>query len=195
MVQLHLFQEADRVVVFDVETKRSFQDVGGRQNLKELGVSLAVLYDYATGEYHTFREENVSALVDELLSASLVIGYNNKNFDYPVLSAYRPEVSFKKIPTLDLMEKVQEVIGFRIGLDNLASATLGRGKSAGGLDALRWFREGRFDLIEKYCRDDVEVTRLVWEYGRDHGRLKYRDRQGCPVEFSIRWPASGRTLS
>ena len=111
-----------------------------------------------------------------------------KGFDYLVLRPYRPETDFRKIPTLDLMEDLAKVLGFRIGLDKVAGATLGRHKSADGLAALRWFRkEGRFDLIERYCRDDVEVTRLLYEYGRDHGEVRIPERDGSVRVVPVRW--------
>ena len=90
--------------------------------------------------------------------------------------------------TLDLLEKIAQQWGFRVSLDSIAKATLGRGKSGQGLDALRWYKERRFNLIERYCRDDVDITRQVFEYGRDRGHLKYLDRFGesrtSPVDWS-----------
>jgi DEAD/DEAH box helicase domain-containing protein len=190
-LQRSLFGPVERDVVFDLETQRSFQEVGGKGNLHELKLSIAVLYDYPTGEFTTFGEAAVDRLVDELLSASRVIGFNIKNFDYGVLRGYRADVDFRQLgakKTLDMLEKIQQQWGFRVSLDSIAKATLGRGKSGQGLDALRWFKEGRLDLIEQYCRDDVDITRQVFEYGRDHGRLKYMDRYGevrtAPVDWT-----------
>ena len=185
--QRSLFESIAPVLVFDLETQRSFQDVGGRDQLHRLGLSLGVVYSYATGEYTTYRESDADALVDALLAAGKVIGFNIKGFDYPVLRAYRPDTDFRKIPTLDLMEDLARVLGFRIGLDKVAGATLGRRKTADGLAALRWFKEGRFDLIERYCRDDVEVTRLLFEYGRDHGEVRIPERDGTVRVVPVRW--------
>lgn len=187
MPQLSLFDTPERVVVFDVETQRSFQDVGGRGGLHRLGVSLAVLYDYAADAYLTFLESDVNRLIDELQASTLVIGYNVKGFDYPVLGAYRPGGWYRKLPTLDLMEHLADRLGFRVGLDNVAGATLGKGKSGSGLDALRWYKEGRMDLIETYCRDDVEVTRRVYEYGKAHRQVKFRERNGEVRTVPVSW--------
>lgn len=177
----------ERVVVFDLETQKSFQDVGGRENLHLLRVSIGVLFDCSDGTYHAFREDQVGLLLERLRGASLVVGYNCKAFDYPVLAPYCRGVTPRAFPTLDLMEDIARELGFRVGLDNVATATLGRGKSAGGLDAIRWFREGAFDLLEKYCRDDVEVTRLVYEHGRDRGCLKFKEKSGQIRQFHVRW--------
>ncbi len=188
--QRSLFGPAEREVVFDLETQRSFQEVGGRQNIHQLKLSLAVMYDYSTGEFTTFREEEAARLVDELLAATRVIGFNIKNFDYAVLRSYRADVDFRQLgakKTLDLLEKIAQQWGFRVSLDSIAKATLGRGKSGQGLDALRWYKEGRFDLIERYCRDDVDITRQVVEYGRDRGHLKYLDRFGEVRTSPVDW--------
>lgn len=188
MIQLNLFGPAEKTVVFDLETQRSFQDVGGREKMHLLGLSVGVLYDYNSQRFYSFFEADASRLVDELLSATKVIGFNIEQFDYPVLTAYRPDVNFKKIPTLDLLKEFTRMSGFRIGLDNLAQATLGVGKSADGLVALKWFKEGRLDLIEKYCRDDVDVTRRLYEFGRDHTFVKYREkRTGEIVSVPVDW--------
>ena len=185
--QRSLFESIAPVLVFDLETQRSFQDVGGRDQLHRLGLSLGVVYSYATGEYTTYRESDAGALVDALLAAGKVVGFNIKGFDYPVLRAYRPDADFRKIPTLDLMEDLARMLGFRIGLDKVAGATLGRHKTADGLAALQWFKEGRFDLIERYCRDDVEVTRLLYEYGRDRGEVRIPERDGTVRVVPVRW--------
>lgn len=189
-LQRSLFGPAEREVVFDLETQRSFQEVGGKQNIHQLKLSLAVLYDYSTGEFTTFREVEADRLVDELLAATRVIGFNIKNFDYAVLRGYRADVDFRQLgakKTLDLLEKIAQQWGFRVSLDSIAKATLGRGKSGQGLDALRWYKEGRFDLIERYCRDDVDITRQVFEYGRDRGHLKYLDRFGEVRTSPVDW--------
>ena len=188
MTQLNLFAPAERTVVFDIETQRSFQEVGGRGGLSRLGLSLAVLYDYSTGTFSTFFEQDAEALIDNLLASSLVIGYNIKGFDYPVLSGYRRGNWSRSLPTLDLMEHIAGRLGFRVGLDSVASATLGTGKSASGLDALRWYKEGRLDLIESYCRDDVDVTRRVYEFGKENGYVRFRDKFGDGVHrVSVDW--------
>jgi DEAD/DEAH box helicase domain-containing protein len=85
------------------------------------------------------------------------------------------------------MEHLADRLGFRIGLDNVAGATLGKGKSGSGLDALRWFKEGRMDLIETYCRDDVEVTRRVYEYGKANRHVKFRERNGEVRTVPVSW--------
>src|SRR6185295_15103726 len=103
-------------------------------------------------------------------AAELVIGFNIRRFDMPVLQPYLP-FPVAPLPVLDIMEEIVKVLGHRVSLDSVAQATLGRGKTGHGLEALQWFKEGRFDLIVKYCLDDVKLTKDVYDYGKQHHRL------------------------
>ena len=68
--------------------------------------------------------------------------------------------------------------GRRLKLDNIAEATLGKGKIAHGLDAVKWFAEGKLDLLQEYCEDDVKVTKEIYEYAKKNKSLKYKDFDG-----------------
>ena len=72
-------------------------------------------------------------------------------------------------------------------LGHLAEATLGEGKSADGMQSLQWFKEGRLDLIEKYCRKDVEITRRLYEFGHNKGYILYRDMERRLVKVQVHW--------
>jgi DEAD/DEAH box helicase domain-containing protein len=163
-----------RVLFFDLETRRSAEEVGGWAKIHAMGLALAVVYDEQENAFRTYHEQDVDRLLVDLLSADRVIGFNVKRFDYVVLQGYR-QAAFERIPTCDMMEELHRVLGFRVSLGRLAQATLGEGKSADGLQSLAWFREGRLDLIEQYCRKDVDVTRRLYHFGRDRGYVLFRD--------------------
>jgi DEAD/DEAH box helicase domain-containing protein len=175
-----------RLLFFDLETKRSAEEVGGWGRIHEMGMALAVVYDEAAGSYRTYFEADVDRLIIDLMSADMVVGFNVKRFDYAVLAGYR-EAAFERIATCDMLEEIHRRIGFRLKLNDLAETTLGAGKSADGLQSLRWVREGRLDLVEEYCRKDVEVTRRLYQFGRENRYLLYRDRIGRPVRVPVEW--------
>lgn len=156
-------------LVLDLETQREFSEVEGRKH-ELLGVSVVGIYRYSDDRYEGYFESELPKLAELLKSAELVIGFNVKRFDLPVLSPYLP-YPITTIPVLDLLDEVVKFLGHRVSLDSLAQATLGRGKSGSGLDALRWFKEGKFDLIKQYCLDDVKLTKELYEYGKQHGKL------------------------
>lgn len=174
------------IVVFDLETQRSFQEVGGRHNIPRLGLSVAVTYSTAAGEYHHYTEEIVDDLVEELKAADLVVGFNVLSFDYQVLSAYTDH-PLRQLPTVDMLDDIHRTLGFRLGLDALASATLGAGKSADGLQAIRWWRQGKMQELFDYCQQDVEVTRQLYEFGRQNKYVQYRDRQWRMRKVAVNW--------
>ena len=106
----------------------------------------------------------------------MIIGFNIKKFDYRVLSAYSTE-DLNALPTFDNLEDIHERLGFRLGLDHLSTETLNRGKTADGLQAVEWFRKGEMEKLTDYCRQDVEVTRDLFQFGLRSGHLVYREKR------------------
>jgi len=179
-----------RVVFVDVETRRLFQEVGGRHHLDRLGVSVAVTYCEADGGFRSYGEAEVPQLMARLLDAPLVVGFNVLRFDYEVLSGYSDEADrLYAVPTLDLMLELETRLGWRPGLDALAEATLGMAKGGTGLEAVHLFREGRLDELERYCRQDVELTRRLFEVGMRDGFLSVTGRDGAVLRVEAPWHA------
>jgi DEAD/DEAH box helicase domain-containing protein len=172
-------------VLFDIETLRGASDVGGWGYCHRMGVAVGVVCHLEEGRFEVFPETGVQAMVDALKSATLVIGYNIRRFDYKVLSGYTGEDYGRTLPTLDLLEDVHSRLGFRVGMGHLAQETLGCSKSADGLQSLEWVRQGRLDLVEQYCRKDVEILRDLYLHGRREGFLFYRDKKR-DLRFKLR---------
>ncbi len=162
-----------RKIVFDIETKNTFQEVGSNRS-EDLDISLLVIYDYLDNEYKTFTEENMADLWPVLEQTDLLIGYNSDHFDIPLLNKYYPG-DLLSVGSLDLLKEIKKSLGKSIRLDNIAEATLGIGKSGHGLQAVDWWKAGEIEKIEKYCRDDVKVTKDVYEYALKNKYLKYKD--------------------
>ncbi len=173
-------------VFFDIETQNTFQEVGGHFPDRLL-ISVAVTYNTKDQAFHRYTEANAADLVAELQTADLVVGYNLYGFDYPVLQKYTDAVELKTLPTVDMMVKLQERLGFRPKLDSVATATLKVGKSADGLQAVRWWRQGKIEEIFKYCEKDVEVTRRVYEFGKKYRYVQYYDRSYKIRKVPISW--------
>lgn len=172
-------------VVLDIETKDTFQEVGSREPAK-LSMSIAIVYLYADNTFRVFTEEQLPQLWPILEHASRIIGYNHRHFDMPVLNRYY-RGDCMKFPLLDMMEEAQKVLGYRPSLNDIAKGTLGVEKSGHGLDAIRYWKEGDMTSLTKYCKDDVQITRDVYEYGKKNGKLLCKERFGesrvIPVDF------------
>ena len=175
------------IVYFDLETQRTANDAGGWDKKRDMGMSIGVTYSTATGQYQIYTEKRVNDLVTELLRADLVVGFNVINFDYEVLMGYTILDLPHQIRTLDLLVEVEKKLGHRLSLDALATASLGVGKTGDGLDAIRWWREGKLAEIAEYCCFDVKVTRLVHEFGRDQKHLMFLDRFQQKRRVDVDW--------
>ncbi len=173
-------------VFFDVETQYLAEEVGGWNFIHRLKLAAAVTYNTADNAFHWYTEDKVDDLIAELLAADLVVGYNVLRFDYTVLSAYTAH-PLQRLPTVDMLTHLYRVLGFRLKLDNVAQATLGVGKTADGVQAVQWYRRGEIDKVLTYCQEDVEITRRLYEFGRERGYVQYRDKRWRLRQVPVRW--------
>lgn len=179
------------IVVFDLETKKSFDEVGGHHNTHKLGVSVVGVYSYNKNKYRGFREEEFGELLELLKNTKLLIGFNSKSFDNTVLQPYYKDFDLDSIPHLDILEEIVQVIGHRLKLESVATSTLGYGKSGSGLDAIAYYRANDWEKLTSYCLDDVKVTREVYEYGLAHGNIWYQNA-GRKEKISVPWGANNK---
>lgn len=161
-------------IVLDLETQKSFEEVGGRGKNHLLKISVCGIYDYSTDQYLIYEEQELPRLASILQSADQVIGFNIKNFDFEVLQPYL-NFNIHEIPYYDILEEIENVIGHRVKLEAVAQGTIGSGKSGNGLEALLYYKNNRMDLLKKYCLDDVKVTKQVYDFALKNQKLLYRD--------------------
>lgn len=175
------------IVYFDLETQRTANDAGGWDHKRDMGMSIGVTYSTRLDEYRIYQEKDVEPLIQQLVRADLVVGFNVISFDYEVLMGYTILDLPDQCRTLDMLVEVEKQLGHRVKLDSLAQASLGVGKTGDGLEALRWWKEGKLAEIAEYCCFDVKVTKLVHEYGLQNKRLHYLDkfnqRKSLPVDW------------
>jgi len=180
-------KESDiRFCIFDIETQRSAQEVGGWHRADLMKMSCAVLYDSKKDEYFEFLDDQVDQLIEHFKKCDLVVGFNIKRFDFRVLAGYS-NYNFKQLPTLDILEDVHNRLGYRLSLDHLAKVTLGEKKTADGLQALRWWKQGRIQEIIDYCKKDVEITRDLFLYGQKNGYLLFMNKAQKTVRIPVKW--------
>ncbi len=180
-------------IVLDLETQKSFQEVGGRGKNHLLKVSVCCIYDYATGKYSSYEEHELAKMSPILQAADQIIGFNIKDFDFEVLQPYL-NFNIFEVPYLDILEEIAKVLGHRIKLETVAQGTLGTGKSGSGLEAILYFQNGRMDLLKKYCLDDVKITKQVYDYALKNQKLLYKDffkTKEIGVKFKEPVPRSG----
>ncbi len=172
--------------ILDLETQRSAEEVGGWHRADLMRISCAVVYDSKEDRFFEFLDDQVPQLIEYLMGLDLVVGFNIKRFDFRVLGGYS-DFDFRQLQTLDILEEVHNHLGYRLSLEHLSSETLGKKKTADGLQALRWWKQGRVREIIDYCRADVAITRDLFLYGKKNGYLLFKNKAGNTVRIPVTW--------
>lgn len=175
-------------IFVDTETQRLADEVqGGWDNIRAFGLTVAVTWDAANG-YREWFEPDAARLIGELRAFDRIVSFNGLRFDLEVLSAYG-EVRDLRGKSLDLLQDLKRRLGFRVSLQSLAQATLGKTKTASGLEAVMWWRSGDPALRQRvvdYCRMDVEILRDVVAHGRREGFVRVPS-QGKNLTVYVAW--------
>jgi DEAD/DEAH box helicase domain-containing protein len=162
-----------RKIVFDIETRNVFADVG-KHDPALLDIALVAIHDSETDTYTSYLEEELKYLWPIIESADMLIGFNSDHFDIPLLNKYYPG-DLTKIKSLDILKEIKQSYGRRMRLDSLAEGTLGKKKSGHGLDAITWWKQGEIDKIRTYCIDDVRLTKELYDYALLNNKLMFKD--------------------
>ena len=185
------------VLVFDIETQRTADEVGGWSHVADMAMSVGVIWDSSDERFHVYREGEEPQLQAHLERGQRIVGFNQVQFDMQVLAGAlaclqgvpadweKDYHKLCKLPNYDILREVSRVLGHRLRLDSLARATLQNPKSADGLQAIAWYREGKIDEIIKYCQQDVAVTRDLYCHVLEHGKLFYEARGGTVKEVVL----------
>lgn len=180
-----LFLKHRHFVVLDLETQKLVQEVGGWDHIDKLGVSVACLYDSKTDEFFSYKEDELKHMIT-MLENRLIVGYNVRGFDLPVLVPYG--LNLKGLDVFDLMYDLEALTRQRfLKLEHVARGTLGTGKSADGLQAVEWYKQGEMQKIIDYCMQDVKVTRDVFNYGRQNGFVKIQRSEENIAQVPVQW--------
>jgi len=175
-----------RYIIFDLETQNTFHDVG-TNDPTALSISVGTFFDSDTDTYTTVTEGELPKVWSLLEKADALVGYNSNHFDIPLLNKYYPG-DLTGIKSIDILEEIRKSLGRRVRLDSVAEATVGAKKSAHGLQAVRWWQEGKIEEIKKYCEQDVRVTKKVFDYALKNGHIKFKDgsrKREVPLDTSL----------
>jgi DEAD/DEAH box helicase domain-containing protein len=180
-----LFLRNKHYLILDIETQKLVQEVGGWDHIDQLGISVACAYDSKTDQYLSFEEKDLKALI-KLCEERLVVGYNIRGFDLPVMVPYG--LTIADIDVFDIMYDLEALTRQRfLKLEHVAQGTLGSGKSADGLMAVEWYKKGEIQKIIDYCMQDVKVTHQVFDYGRKNGHVKIQRSEANVAQVPVNW--------
>jgi len=181
-------------IIFDIETKKIFDDIEG-SNPADLGISIISVYKRQlddnfkeiSGKMESFFEEDFPKMWGLFSNVDRIIGFNSLHFDVPAMAPLAP-YDFKKLSHFDIMDHVKNAIGFRLSLNAIATETLGHTKIDNGLNAVYYWQEHSkesLSKLKKYCEMDVIVTKEVYDFGLKNKQLKYKDKWNTPRIFEV----------
>jgi DEAD/DEAH box helicase domain-containing protein len=193
-------------LVFDIEIKRTITEVAKELKLpdermafaypQKLGFGVGIIYNSLSDEFLVFKSAREFALY-LLKFGGLLVSFNGARFDLPVLLDEIDIDTFRGLmakPHLDILRDFYgRVEGrFRVGLDNIAKNTIGKSKTGNGADAPFLFQQERWDELIDYCRNDVVITKEIFEFGFEQGYIHYLDTQtGRVCRMEVDWSEWG----
>lgn len=169
-------EEISGEIYLDIETQRLSSEVaGGWSNIKAFGIAVAVTWD-VENSFRSWGEGQAAELISELGKFDRIVTYNGDRFDIIVLAAYGA-VSELSTRSFDVLAHIRKVTGHLVGLDHVATQTLGVRKTGNGITAVRWWREGKIEKLSMFCCHDVELLIRIVAFGRENGYVVISGRQ------------------
>lgn len=191
------------MIYLDIETLDFFQDehikrLARNEQLKAMRFGCAVTWT----DYHNFNSwapDEVDDLYAWLLDGDpLVVGWNIKAFDIPVIAANMTDADLAATQprTYDIFAEIRNATGRWYSLETVAQHNLGHGKLADGQHAAEWLRSEDPDLKAKaieYCRHDVQLVMELHALLIDGQPLKLPPRLDRGELNEIYYYRDGRT--
>lgn len=178
-----------QTLFYDIETKTWSSDHAGQwDDIHAFGLAVGITWCSCHGE--KVFVDDAPAMYNHLIAHPKIISFNGVSFDNIIIAADagRPKRLLDE-KSQDLLLDLTSRLGHRVKLDQVAEGTLGRVKSADGLQAVNWWKqyaaEEDPDLAEAwlsqiigYCADDVQIIREVYEFGQANMFVRFVGRVG-----------------
>ena len=146
---------------------RDWQDFTG------MGISCICAFDFVSGRYRVFLEDNFDEFQDLLSDRSMTAGFNNHRFDAPLLLAHDFELPHRSV---DVAEEIWIAAGIPagehprgLGLDAICRANGLATKSLCGSAAPILWQSGNYGSVIDYCLQDVRCTLQLMRHIEETG--------------------------
>jgi DEAD/DEAH box helicase domain-containing protein len=196
----------NNILSFDIETGNTAADIGGWQNTHMWQVTCVTTTDGENNTVYIDKPMEIEGAVvkelkqlkydldDHFQKGGKLLGHNIVAFDLPALRdsmdifIVRKYLEEKETRCIDTSRMMTKAAGKRVQLDNLAKCNLNSKKSGDGLMAVRWWSEGKYEDVAKYCLKDSQLTLDVWKMGVERGNLSFFDEDlGELVKIDLEW--------
>ena len=187
------------IVVYDCEIKYGIVGRGekkkngiiyckGWTDFVGMGISCICAYDYETDRYRVFCDDNYDKFQDLIHKRSVIIGYNNHNFDDRLCEAHNIHIPKEK--SYDLLVEIWRAVGLGpkfnfkthggYGLDAVIKENRPSfgGKTDSGHKAPEYYQEGKWGKLIDYCVADVFLTREIVDMVITGGGIRDPKRKG-----------------
>src|SRR3990167_9037441 len=167
--------EGHNVIVFDCEIKNEIdgKNIGWR-DFGRMGHAVSSLYDYRSGDYCIYFDDNLDRMVERINEADLVVGFNIVEFDLPLIAVsakaqLRPDIAMN---CYDMLPVTRRSTGWRAGrfpsgmkLDDHLLAMYGTAgmKSGHGANAPNLWQEKKLGELCSYVLRDVNREKALFE--------------------------------
>lgn len=159
VTQKEYFMTSPRVIYFGISTQKSAAEVGGWSKVEQMGLKDALTYDTTTQKYHNYTKSEITNLINHLQTADLIVGFNQLQFEYKILSSYT-DTNLNALPNFDMLSKIEGALNFRVSRDNLAQNTLG---------------EFKHNKRQSSLGKRIDTTKKLFAHGCKEGHLSYQN--------------------
>ncbi len=174
------------VYILDIQTRKTYEDVGGKKGTSKMGISYAALLNYSADEINVYTEQDMNILLDKIFSSRLIIGLNLKKFAYKVLSGYRG-ADFEQINSLDMLDYLRKKIIRKPCIEELFSGTLSIDRTIDNMKIARQFKQGRIEEVKQITIQNVKDLNSVYSFGKQRGHVFINDETGQRWKIPVCW--------
>lgn len=160
-----------KALIFDLETRKGPDEVGGWGKTDQMGVSVLGAWRSDTAMYRVWTGDDLDEFIEWGNWADTIVGYNHLTFDYGVLSPLLNVSVLKQKKNIDLINVIRSAVGRRKSLDDVAWGTLGIRKTAGmeSKEMPQLYREKQWGKLFKFVLDDTQITvKLFFHILQEH---------------------------
>ena len=172
--------------IIDIQTRKTYEDVGGKKGTYQMGISYAALLNHDTDEITVYTEQDINMLINNIFSSRLVVGLSLKKFIYQVLSGYGNS-DFENIRSLDVLDYLRKKIIRRPSIEELLSGTLDINRSIDNMKIARLFKEGKSDEVRQITIQNVKDLNSIYTFGKQRGHVFINDDTGQRWKISVCW--------
>jgi len=181
----------NHILVLDLQTRRSFEDVGGKKAIHDMGIAVATVYQNFTDQISHFFEDDHERLILELKNSSVIFGISLNKFIFRLLNHFA-NFDLNSLPNIDLINCFKQQLHTHDPLQGLFLGTLGRKKFFyNETHSPKLFKLDKLDEIKLIGKQNVEDLNRLLQFGLHNGYVYFLDAKGLRWKIAVDWNKYG----